>query len=77
MSLALRRTGRPALPHEIQDEVELYARESGRTATLYFAPTQFAGGRCLSASWIARFSLRCDDKRMLLWKEGKAFWKVW
>lgn len=51
----------PRAPVEIQDEVERYAREYGRTATLHFVPT---GG------WMARFSLRCNDPRMQLAQQG-------
>lgn len=61
-----RNTGRgawPKAPPEIATEVELYARESGRTATVHYIPY---GG------WFARFSLRCNDKRMLLYQQGMA-----
>jgi hypothetical protein len=60
------RTINAALPHpppDIAEEVELYARESGRTAKLHFVP---GGG------WLCRFSLRCNDPRMKLYQEGKA-----
>jgi hypothetical protein len=61
--LRVGRNGLPQAPWEIQDEVELYAREGGRTAKLHFVP---GGG------WMARFSLRSNDKRMQLWQQGMA-----
>lgn len=63
MSVSVLRGGLPKAPHELQDEVELYARESGRTATLHF----FMG-----CGWFVRFSLRCNDKRMLAFQQGMA-----
>lgn len=53
----------PTAPYEIQEEVEKYARESGRTAKLHYIP---------NVGWMARFSLRPNDKRMVLWQEGRA-----
>lgn len=53
----------PRCPWEIREEVEKYARESGRTATMHFAP---------GAGWFARFSLKPNDKRMLLYQQGLA-----
>ena len=50
----------PRPPWEIAEEVELYARESGRHAKLHFAP---GGG------WVARFTLRPSDKRMRIYQE--------
>jgi hypothetical protein len=55
--------GLPAAPVEIVDEVELYARRHGRTGTLHFIPV---GG------WMARFSLRSNDRRMIMYQEGRA-----
>ncbi len=52
----------PVAPAEIQDEVELYAREHGRTAHLYFTPS----------GWMVRFELRPNDPAMLAFKEGRA-----
>ena len=53
----------PQAPWEIQEEVELYARETGRHAKVYFVP---GGG------WVVRFSLRSNDKRMILFQQGMA-----
>ncbi len=51
----------PTAPFEIQEAVELWAREQGRTATMKFSPT---------GTWFVRLSLRCNDKRMLLYQQG-------
>lgn len=56
------RNGLPAPPVEVADEVELYAREYGRTATLHFIPT---------SGWMVRFSLRCNDPRVQLFQQGE------
>lgn len=56
------RNGLPVAPHDLQDEVELFAREYGRTGKLHFVPV---GG------WMARFSLRCNDPRMVLYQRGE------
>lgn len=63
MSLIAQRWELPRAPWDLREAVELYARESGRTASLHFMP---GGG------WFARFSLRSNDKRMLLWQQGMA-----
>ena len=57
-----RRQELPRPPVEIADAVEMYARESGRHATLHFVPL---------AGWMARFTLRSDDKRMTLYQENR------
>ncbi len=72
MIITLGRGEAPRAPVEIQDEVELYARESGRHAKLISVPTVFAGGRAVSRTWCVRFTLRSDDKRMLEYQEGRA-----
>ncbi len=51
----------PRPPPEIASEVEQYAREFGRHATLHFVP--FGG-------WFVRFSLRPNDKRLRAYQEG-------
>ncbi len=51
----------PTAPHELQEAVELWARESGRHAKLHWSP----GG-----TWFVRLTLRADDKRMLLYRQG-------
>lgn len=61
--LAALRQEYPRAPWEIQDEVELWARERGRTATLHMAPNM---------TWFVRLSLRVDDPRMKLFREGLA-----
>lgn len=58
-----RRYEAPALPPGVADVVELYAREGGRTATMHHAP---------HGVWFARFSLRSNDKRMILFRQGLA-----
>jgi len=49
----------------------MYARESGRHATLHFVPTLLRGTRVVQGTWLVRFTLRSDDKRLLLYQEGK------
>jgi hypothetical protein len=61
----------PRPPVEIADEVELYARQSDRHATLHFIPLVTLGNRVIAGTWMARFTLRSDDKRILLYQEGK------
>ncbi len=69
------RGGLPIAPQEIADEVEQYARESGRHCSLHFVPTVMTEGRggknVLRAMWLARFTLHPDDKRMVLYREGQ------
>ena len=64
--------GLPTPPVEIADEVELWARESGRHGKLQFVPTRLAGRRVVEGTWMVRLSLRDNDKRMLLYKQGLA-----
>jgi len=52
----------PKVPWELQDTVELYARESGRHAKLHLIP---GGG------YFARLTLRDSDKRLSLVQSGK------
>ena len=65
------REGLAAPPVEIADEVEMYARESGRHATLHLVPTKFVNGHVAEATWVARFTLRPTDPRMKLYQEQK------
>jgi hypothetical protein len=61
----------PHVSWEIRDEVEMYARESGRHGTLHYAP---------NAGWFVRFTLRDSDPRMSLIRDGSAtelFEDVW
>jgi len=62
LKVTVGRSGLPTPPPEIAEEVELYARKSGRTGTLHFVP--FGG-------WFVRFSRLCDDPRMRLYQEGQ------
>lgn len=59
-------------PVSLADEVEHYARASGRSGTLHFIPTSLRGRQVLSGTWVARFTLRPDDKRMQLYQQGLA-----
>lgn len=61
MNLAMLNAALPKAPFDLQEEVELYARESGRTARLHYFP---------GAGWFARFNLRCNDPAMLLFQQG-------
>lgn len=61
ISVAMLNAGLPKAPHELQDEVELWARKSGRHAKLHFIPV---GG------WFCRITLRSDDPRMKAYREG-------
>jgi len=62
----------PRAPVEIQEAVELYARNSGRHGKLHFVP--FGG-------WFLALTLRPDDKRLLPYKQGltkdEPYEKVW
>jgi hypothetical protein len=69
--IAFRRDGLPVAPVEIADEVELYARAHGRHATVRFIPTRFLNGRIAAGTWTVRLSLRDDDPRLGLFKQGK------
>lgn len=62
----------PKAPHEVAEEVELYARESGRTGSLRFVPTLFVNGAILRGVWVIDFDLRSNDARMQLWRDGQA-----
>ena len=61
----------PRPPAEIAEEVELFARRSGRHATLHFIPLDLTrpsrGG-----TWVVDFELRSADKRLLLYQESRA-----
>ena len=61
----------PGPPVEVADEVELYAREHGRHATLRFVPTRFERGRIAAGTWTVRLTLRDSDKRLSLLKTGQ------
>lgn len=63
MIITPNRSGLPRCPFDIREQVELYARESGRSATVHFVP---------NCGWMARFSLKPNDKRMKAYQEGRA-----
>ena len=70
--MMVRRGDLPSPPIELADEVELWARQSGRHAKLQFAPTKLKGGQVVEGCWVVRISLRSDDRRMLLYRRGQA-----
>lgn len=57
------RTELPRCPWDIQEVVELWARESDRHAKVFFVP---------NAGWMARISLKSDDERMISFQQGLA-----
>jgi len=61
----------PTPPVEIADEVELYARESGRHATMHFVPTFAVKGQAVHGAWVIRFTLRENDPRLGLVQGGQ------
>ncbi len=61
----------PRAPPEFQDEVELYARESGRHARLMFVPTNWKEGVIAAGTWVVRFTLRPSDKRLESYQQGR------
>ena len=63
MSLARIRNAWPTAPYAIQEEVELWARESGRHAKMHFSPP---------GTWFVRISLKSTDSRMELYQMGLA-----
>ena len=67
----LGRGGAPTPPVEIADEVEQYARESGRHATLRYVPTLLKGRKAVLGTWRVEFSLKEDDKRLELFRTGR------
>lgn len=61
--LAVLNAALPKPPPDLREVVELYAREYDRQGTLHF----FMG-----CGWFANLSLRSNDKRLLLYQEGRA-----
>jgi len=61
----------PTPPVEIADEVEMYAREHGRHATLHFVPTLGMANRAFRGVWVVRMSLRPNDPRLGLVQTGR------
>lgn len=62
----------PEAPPDIKEEVELYAREYGRTGSIVFYPTIVRGKTPFTGTWVVELSLRCNDKRMLAYQDGRA-----
>jgi len=56
----------PSAPAAIADEVELYARESGRHAKIHLIPTEIdmKTGRVLKVTWRVDLDLHPDDPEM-------------
>ena len=76
MGLIATRGGRSELPiasAEISDEVELYARESGRHAKIHYVPTDvdFKTKEVRAGTWRVDISLHPDDPRMRTFQEGR------
>jgi len=72
VKLTIGRQELPRPPVEIADEVELWAREHGRHGTLHFVPTALRGFEVIRGAWVVRLSLRENDKRLLLYRQGLA-----
>lgn len=66
MVISLGRSASPMAPWEIREEVELYAREHGRTATMELVQAP------MFTCWIVKLSLRPNDPRLLAYREGRA-----
>ena len=62
--------GIPSPPTDIADEVEVWARQSGRHATLRFVPTVLRGNRAARGTWTVRMTLKSDDKRLRAVRDG-------
>ena len=63
MNLAALNTAYPRAPSAFQEEVELWARGSGRHAKLHYAP---------NGTWFVRISLKSDDGRLSMYQMGLA-----
>jgi len=63
--------GLPVAPVEVADEVEMWARQSGRHATLRFVPTVIRLGTVVGGTWTVRITLRPDDKRLESYRLGR------
>lgn len=57
--------GLPSAPPDVREEVELYARQHGRTGSVAYVPYPVN-------AWEARLSLRPNDPAMKAWQEGRA-----
>lgn len=65
--ISLGRSDVPRAPWEVREEVELYAREHGRTGTVELVAVP--GG---FACWVVKLSLRPNDERMRAYQEGRS-----
>ena len=59
-------------PAEIADEVEMYARQHGRHASLHPVPAMIRHGRGKGWTWVVRISLRPTDPALLPYQTGAA-----
>ena len=64
--ITIGRSASPIAPWEIREEVELYAREHGRTATMELVQAP------MFVCWIVKFSLKPTDPRMKAYREGRS-----
>ena len=71
IQMGVRRGGVPRPPVEMADEVELWARQSGRHAKIEFRPTMIKDGRVEAGCWVVRISLKSNDSRMGLYQRGQ------
>ena len=70
-ALRVNRNGLPEPPVEIADEVELWARQSGRHATLRFVPILGKRRGPITGTWVVCLTLRANDKRLGLLQQQK------
>lgn len=70
--VAPRARAMPRPPPWFAEEVELFARKSGRTATARLVPTLFQGHRMVRWTWVVDIELKPNDPRMEAWKQGRA-----
>ena len=62
----------PRPPPWLAEEAELFARKSGRTASVSFVPTLFKGETIVRGTWVVDIELKPNDPRMKLYQEGRA-----
>lgn len=62
----------PRPPPEIATEVELWARQRGRSARMQWVPTLLFGTTAVRHVWVIHLELRPNDPKMLAFKEGRA-----
>lgn len=71
MTLVVQRAEIPRAPTEFQDDVELWARQSGRHAKLVFVPTEWKEGSIAAGTWVVRIQLRSADPRLEMFQQGR------